>query len=295
MTFTHSTTVIGLSLLLISSSFVRAQSPVSTTEKPKFEVASVRPNTADDGKVMMGIQPGGRYNAVNVPVWDLIRQAYGLQRFQLVGGPDWMESARYDIVAKAEGDIPRGLPGEPLGPLNLMLQDLLEERFKLRTHRETRELPIYALTLARRDRKLGTGLRESSVDCSLIAGRGRSGPPPGPPAPGMRPTCGIRIGPGQIMAGGAPIAQLSLVMSQLAQRIVIDRTGLSGNFDVDLTYTPDRLPQGPPPPGVQMPSIDPNGPSLFTAVQEQLGLKLESERGPVEVLVIDHVERPTPD
>jgi uncharacterized protein (TIGR03435 family) len=106
----------------------------------------------------------------------------------------------------------------------------------------------------------------------------------------------MRIAPNQVLASGVPLAQLTQMLSQFTQRIVIDRTGLAGSFDIDLTFTPERLAQGPPPPGAPpLPSIDPNGPSLFTAVQEQLGLKLESERAPVEVLVIDHVERPTPD
>ena len=285
-----------------------AQAPEPSAPRPKFEVASVRPNTSNDGKIMLGIQPGGRFNAVNVPLWDLIRQAYGLQRSQLVGAPDWVETARYDVVAKAEGDIPRAGPGGPIGPLNFMLQDLLEDRFKLTAHREKRDMPIYALTLARADKKLGQGLRASSVDCEAFRGRRAGGPggpaepggPGGPgrgvaPALGERPTCGMMIGPGQVTAGGMPIRQLAQMLSQLTQRIVEDRTGLAGNFDIDLTFTPERMPQGAPPPGVQLPPIDPNGPSVFTAVQEQLGLKLESERGPVEVLVIDHVERPTPD
>jgi uncharacterized protein (TIGR03435 family) len=284
---------------------IRAQVPAA--EKPKFEVASVRENTSNDGKIMLGIQPGGRFNAVNVPLWDLIRQAYNLQRSQIVGAPDWAETARYDIVAKAEGDLPRTGPGSPAGPLQFMLQDLLADRFKLTAHRETRELPIYELTLARADKKLGSGLRPSTIDCEAFRGRGRGipggpggpGAPGGPPramfTPGERPTCGMMVGPGQVMAGGIGITQLALMLSQFTQRIVVDRTGLTGSYDLDLTFTPDRMPQGPLPPGVQLPPIDPNGPSVFTAVQEQLGLKLESERGPVEVLVIDHVERPTPD
>lgn len=291
---------------------VRAQAPEPSPGKQKFEVASVRPNTSNDGKIMLGIQPGGRFNAVNVPLWDLIRQAYSLQRSQIVGAPEWVETTRFDIVAKAEGDIPRIGPGGPAGPLNFMLQDLLEDRFKLKAHRETRELPIYALVLARDDKKLGQNLKTSTADCEAFRGRGRGfggpagpggpggaagpgGPQRGMAAPGERPTCGMMIGPGQIVAGGMPISQLTLMLSQMTQRIVVDRTGLTGNFDVDLTFTPERLPQGTPPPGVQLPPIDPNGPSVFTAVQEQLGLKLESDRGPVEVLVIDHVERPTPD
>jgi uncharacterized protein (TIGR03435 family) len=283
---------------------LNAQEPAPGA-KPTFEVASVRPNTSADGKVMIGIQPGGRFNAVNVALWDLIRQAYNLQRTQIVGAPDWVETARYDIVAKAEGDIPRGGPGSPPGPLNFMMQDLLEERFKLKAHRETRDMPIYALVLARSDQKLGQGLRPSTVDCQAFRGRGRGGAagpgmgPGGPPramfTPGERPTCGMMVGPGQVAAGGIPISQLTVMLSQYTQRIVVDRTGLKGNFDIDLTFTPERMPQGPPPPGVQLPPIDPNGPSIFTAIQEQLGLKLDSERGPVEVLVIDHVERPTAD
>ena len=294
MTFNR---VLTWMLIVVLAGFasLRAQTP-APAEKLKFEVASVRENTADDGKVMIGLQPGGRFTAVNVPLWDLIRQAFAVQRTQIVGAPDWTETARYDIVAKAESEIPRGGPGAPIGPMNFMMQDLLEDRFKLRAHRETREMPIYALVLARSDRKLGTGLRASSVDCAAMRGRGaRGGPPPGPPPPGERPMCGMRMGPNQVMAGGVPLANLTQILSQYAQRIVVDRTGLEGNFDIDLTFTPDRMPQGAPPPGAPMPSIDPNGPSLFTALQEQLGLKLESERAPVEVVVIDHVERPTPD
>ena len=105
----------------------------------------------------------------------------------------------------------------------------------------------------------------------------------------------MMMGPGQLTAGAIPISQLTQMLSMYTQRIVVDRTGLTGNYDIDLTFTPDRMPAGPAPPGVQLPSIDPNGPSIFTALQEQLGLKLDSDRGPVEVLVIDHVERPTPD
>ena len=278
---------------------LHAQAPA---DKPKFEVASVRPNTADDGKIMIGIQPGGRFNAVNVPLWDLIRQAYAVQRTQIVGAPDWTETARYDIVAKAETEIMPAPPGSGPGPMNFMMQDLLEDRFKLKTHRETRELPVYALMLARTDGKLGAGLRPSTVDCAAMRGRGRGGrgmapggPPQGPPPPGERPVCGMRFAPNQLAAGGMPLSQLTQVLSQITQRNVVDRTGLEGGFDLDLTFTPDRMPPGPPPPGVPIPSIDPNGPSLFTALQEQLGLKLESTRAPVEVIVIDHVERPTPD
>jgi uncharacterized protein (TIGR03435 family) len=288
----------GVLLLPLASGAMRAQAPAGGTDKPKFEVAAVRENTNNDGKVTIGIQPGGRFTAVGVPVWDLIRQAFAVQRTQIVGAPDWTETARYDITAKAEGDIQGTPPGGPPGPLNLMLQDLLADRFKLRAHRETRELPIYSLTLARSDKKFGAGLRPSTVDCAAMRGRGgRMGAPPGPPPPGERPQCGMRVAPNQIMAGGVSLAQLTQMLSQFTQRIVIDRTGLEGTFDIDLTFTLDGVPNAPPPPpgGPPPPSVDSNSPSLFTALQEQLGLKLESDRAPVEVLVIDHVERPTPD
>jgi uncharacterized protein (TIGR03435 family) len=180
----------------------------------------------------------------------------------------------------------------------LMLQSLLAERFKLATHKDTRELPIYSLEVARSDGRLGPQLRPATVDCEamIAAARARGGPPPAPPAPGERPICGIRINPGRLSGGGFPLSQFAATLSQFVQRIVVDRTGLSGNFDVDLTWTPDQLPQGGPPPGAPpLPPADPNGPSIYTAVQEQLGLKLESAKGPVDVLVIDRAESPTPD
>jgi uncharacterized protein (TIGR03435 family) len=282
---------------VLSVALITAQQDAPTNHT--FEVASVRENTSSDMKIGIGIQPGGRFNAVGVPLWELIRIAYGLQRTQIVGAPDWAEAARFDIVAKAETEIPRGMPGGPPGPLNFMIQDLLEDRFKLRTHRETREQQIYALTFARTNKNLGAGMKTSSADCGSMPGRDgrgmRAGGGPMLPPPGERPKCGMMMAPGHIFAGGATVAQLTQVLSMFAQRIVVDKTGLTGSYDIDLTFTPDRMPQGAPPPGVQMPNIDPNGPSLFTAVQEQLGLKLESQRAPVEVLVIDHVERPTPD
>lgn len=288
--------VLAFALLRPAALLIARQSEAATQ---KFEVASVRENTSSDMKIAIGIQPGGRFSAVNVPLWDLIRQAYGLQRTQIVGAPDWVESARFDVVAKAEAEIPRSGPGSPSGPLNFMLQDLLQDRFKLRTHRETREQQIYALTFARADKNLGSGMKTSSADCASMPGREGRGVRAGGalvlPPPGERPKCGMMMAPGHVMAGGATVAQLTQMLSMFAQRIVVDKTGLTGAFDIDLTFTPDRMPQGGPSPGVPMPTIDPNGPSLFTALQEQLGLKLESQRAPVEVLVIDHVERPTPD
>jgi len=276
-----------------------AQDP-ATDAAPRFEVASVKPNTSGDGRVMIGMQPGGRYTATNVPLRLLIRNAYQLQDFQLVEAPGWIGSERFDIVAKAAGDPAPSPPGTP-GPLQLMVRALLEERFNLVVHHETREMPIYALVMARDDRAAGPNLRPAAVDCQarFAEARGRrGGGPPSFPAPGEPMACGMRIGPGRMEGGGFPLSQLATTLSPFVERIVIDRTDLPGEFDLTLIWTPDRgqLPPGPPPPGAPaFPPVDPDGPSIFTALQEQLGLKLEADRGPVEVLVIDQVERPTPD
>jgi bla regulator protein blaR1 len=275
----------------------RLQAQQSMMTRPSFEVASVKPNKSGDRRVMIQGQPGGRLVATNLSLRQLIRNAYQLQEFQLIGAPDWIDQDRFDIVAKAAAEPPPSSPFGPLGPMQLMLQSLLIDRFKLVAHEETQELPIYALVPARSDAKLGPGLRPSSVDCeALMAAARAGGSAPSFPPPGERPPCGTQMGPGLLTAGSTPMSQLANVLSPFAHRVIVDRTGLKGRFDIDLKWTPDQMPQGPPPPGApQFPPVDPNGPSLFTAIQEQLGVKLDSQRGPVPVLVIEHVEQPTPD
>lgn len=279
---------------------VIAQAPASTEPRPTFEVASVRLNTSGTNHVAMGMQPGGRFTAVNMPLALLIRSAYRLQESQLVGAPDWVSGERYDIVAKGNGEFGPPVPGGGLARQQLMLQSLLEERFKLTPRRETRQLPIYALALAHEHRKLGPALKPSAVDCEALAAARKQGVAPlVPPKAGERPQCGTHMGFGRI-AGGMPMTSLARLLSDVVQRSVIDSTGLTGNFDLELGWTPDQLPSRPGMPADQPfrmngVEIDPNGPSIFTAIQEQLGLKLDATRGPVEVLVIDHIERPTPD
>jgi uncharacterized protein (TIGR03435 family) len=283
-------------------------------------VASVKKSGAGFG-AQMRIGPG-MISSKGVPVRLLMRQAFGqLQDFQLVGGPDWINSDRFDIEAKIEG-------GAPMTPevLQSVMRQILEERFALKAHKETRELPIYALVVARSDGRLGPNLKPSSPECTTMMsqrgrgpapspdGRGgvmvsRGGPPPDGrggrgradgPAPfdfDAPPVCGQRGGGfGRLRAGGTTMADFATMISGTAQRVVIDKTGLTGYYDIALTYTPagDQLPQGPPPPGAPAPPpIDPDGPSFFTAIQEQLGLKLENQRGPVEVVVIDSIQQPT--
>jgi uncharacterized protein (TIGR03435 family) len=264
-----------------------------------FEVATIKHNKSGDPFISISTN-AGRFSATNFPVRQLLQNMFRLQPAQLIGGPDWLGD-RYDIV----GRIPEGVSPARQGE---MLRALFADRFKMVTHTETRDMPIYALVMARSDSRLGPKLSLTKNDCTANQGRGSraGGPPPaGPPAmpqPGSRPPCGTYGAPGALSAGGITMARLAELLSGTAGRTVVDRTGLAGFYEFDLTYTPDQIPSaggGPGPglpPGVPPPpSIDPNGPSLFTALQEQLGLKLDSTRGPVEVTVIDRLERPTED
>jgi bla regulator protein blaR1 len=285
--------------------FTNQSAPAATQSLPQFEVASIKPNKSAENRVMLGIQPGGRFTATNVTLRMLIRNAYQLQEFQITGGPSWIADDRFDIVAKAEsgdgiGDPFRAEPNGQPSRGQLMIRALLAERFKLVVHNEDKEMPIYALVLARSDGKLGPKLKVSETDCAamMAAARGRGRglmPPPGPPQAGAPMQCGIRIGPGNMAVGGSPMTQIATSLAMFAGRIVVNKAGLAGNYDFMLSWTPDQMPgAGQRPPGApEPPPIDPNGPSLFTAVQEQLGLKLDSQRGPVAMLVIDRAERPT--
>ena len=266
---------------------VAAQTAAPVAAQTTFEVASIKPNKSADPGGSFGGRPGGQLIVTNYTLRNIVRNAYGLQNFQIVGGPDWFDLDRFDIVAKAAGDAS---PAQMIQ----MVRTLLADRFKMAVHTETRELPIYALVMARDDRRPGPQLRPAAVDCAaLAAARGRGAPPPAPTPPGERPMCGMRTVPGRMMAGGYALPDVARNLAPFTGRMVVDKTGLAGTFDLDLTWTPDQIPQGPLPPGVA--PIDPNGPSIFTAVQEQLGLKLDSQRGPVDVLVIDRAERPTAD
>ena len=155
----------------------------------------------------------------------------------------------------------------------------------------------------RSDGKLGPQMKKSETDCAAVMaaarGRGPGAMPPPPGGPGRggdNIPCGIRIGPGNLAMGGTPLGQFAQSLGSFAGRIVLDRTGLAGAYDINLTWTPDQMPRpaggGDQPPQINGAAVDPNGPSLFTAVQEQLGLKLDSQRGPVETLVIDRAEKP---
>ena len=302
--YAFGTFTLGCGLLATAARLDAQNPPPAPTPSPVFEVASVKPNKSGEGFIRFGLQPGGRFTAQNVPARELIRFAYNVQPFQIEGGPNWLNSDRFDVTAKAEGELQQVGPGQS-GPVQAMMQNLLADRFKLKVHRENKEMPIYALVLARSDGRLGKQIEPSTVDCTAQRGRGAGpgagrggpgGPPPAPPQPGERPQCGMFMGIGSVGAGDVPIQQLAQLLSGRVQRIVVDKTGLTGRYSFNMEFTPDQMPPpGATPPGVQLPAINPDGPSIFTALQEQLGLKLESTRGPVETLVIDSIEQPTPD
>jgi len=225
---------------------------VAHAQRPAFEVASIKRNTsANQGAGVHG--NGGSLSITNSPLRNVIRNAWNLQGFQIVGGPGWIDTERWDIVAKAEGN-----PGMQM---MVMIQNLLADRFKLVTHKETRELPIYALVFAHADHSLGPKLHASSTDCQkeVSAAIARTGRPPGGPNSPL--LCGIRSIPGHFELNASPLSNFARTLAPLAGRSIVDRTGLSGVYDAELIWNDSE-----------------EGPSLFTAIQEQLGLKLDARR-----------------
>jgi uncharacterized protein (TIGR03435 family) len=249
------------------------------TATPAFAVASVKPSPNDFATEGVSTSPDGSVRFTRFQVRTLITIAYGsegIQRFdQLIGAPAWLSVDRFDIVAKPGSDS--STPNGP-GRLPMMLRSLLRDRFRLRVHTETRDLPAYALVLTRRDGKPGPQLRESTVAC------------PTGPATDAEPDrwCGIRTSGGVMTGRGASTGLLAGNLSGKAEvdRFVTDRTGLTGRYDFRLEYS-TAFPQSPDAGATA-------GPSLFTALSEQLGLRLQSETITGPVLVIDSVERPTP-
>ena len=267
-----------------------AQVQAQQAPLPKFEVASVKPNVDGPGKMQAVTRPGGVFLAVNTPLRLLIADAYiGNQPGaidRIVGGPDWVQSARYDITAKAAREFRPTPPGPP-AELLLMLRALLEDRFKLKVHREPRELPAYELVVIRPG---AAGLRKSEVDCDALFAAGQVSRP----EPGIRPRCGISNGPVGVtgdtglIAGAFSMSQFAEFLQRRGDRPVIDKTGLTGRYDFELAFAPlgSSAPDAP---------TDPARPTFVVALEEQLGLKLQSTNGPLDVIVIDSIEQPIPD
>jgi uncharacterized protein (TIGR03435 family) len=269
-----------MAMLWSVSGAISAQTPAT----PAFEVATVKPNPLRRG-IRGHSFPGDRFVATNVPLRDLVVIAYGkagqaLSDAQLLGGPSWIDSDRFDISATVGVDRLNGVAQK-----QLMLRALLMERFKLVVHTETRNLPIYALVPARKDRALGPQVHHADVDCEALLAS----------APGRRERCILYVLPsGKLMLRGQTMSALASALATVLERVVIDQTGLTGGFDGDAEFNPEGLPgMAAPPPGADRAAA--TAPSLFTAIEEQFGLKLESTKGPVDVLMIDHVEHPTAD
>lgn len=256
-------------------------SHVALAQTPQFEAATVKRRT-EPGGGFIGRQPGGRFAAQGTSLRDLLVFAYGVQSYQVVTSTRWIETDRWDIAAV-------GAPATPADVL-IALQQLLADRFRLVVRREQRDLPVYALVPARSDRRPGPRLKASATDCeALKAEAGRTHVTPA----GFDGRCYSRGRAGSIELGGSRLTEFTQLLSGRLQRTVIDRTGLSGPWDLTLSYTPEpaQIAVGAVAAGDQ-PAFDPNGASLFTAVTEQLGLKLEAIRAAVEVLVIDRAEVP---
>ena len=285
-----------LSFLGFTAGTASAQAPAN----PTFEVASIKPNTSGTNQRQVNWEPNGRFTAINVPLDNLIRFAYAepgpegllgpLPANRLAGAKTWvggataLQSDKFDVIATTDA-------GASPEQVFLMLRALLAERFKLVVHRETKDRPIYALVIARKDGRLGSRLRPSNVDCSAVP----SDSPTASAAAGgfvAEPCKGLRNVPGKATGRAVTIPTLARLMSGWVDdhRPVEDRTGLTGNFDIDLDWTPDRpLPADAP----ALPATDSNGAGLFTALQEQLGLKVESTKNSIDMLVVDHAEHPT--
>ena len=279
-------------VLLIAAAVALVQGRSQATPSPVFDVAVIKKNKSGDVSGAFG-GPASSFISTNSTLRDFVVFAYDVRPFQIEKAPDWVTTDRWDINAKADGVFPPPIPGRP-DPRRQMLRALLVDRFKLVTHTESRQFPIYALTMSKGDRSLGPNIQRSDTDCAAAFAAILRGPSPTTTSTGL-PICRLSsFPPGRLAAGTVPLQQIVSALSQILQRTVVDRTGLSGNYDVLLTWTPDQAPTAP----VGRPDtapFDPNGPSVFTAIQEQLGMKLESTKGPVEVLVIDHVEKPTSD
>ncbi len=263
----------------------QTQPQASSKNRPTFEVASIKPSDSSSPFMSIRDTPGGRYTANGISVKLLIQNAYNVHDFQISGGPNWINSAKYDIVAKADESSDENQAKFTENQRNafrerqrLRLQSLLEDRFQLTFHSSTKELPIYALVVA----KDGPKIQKAKDGQDKNKGS-------------------MMMRPGQLTARGLSMFYLAANLSNQVGRVAIDKTGLSGLYDFTLQWTPDRSQMGsfgggpgPGPEGSRMPPPpDPDGPSIFTAVQEQLGLKLEPQKGPVEILVIDHVEKPS--
>ena len=288
--FCFTTLLISVALVPIAASLPAQQAaapsapPVDTAsiKVPAYEVVSIKPHKDEDGGMMSRSMPDG-FTSTGTTLQLLIRGAYDKEENEILGAPGWFSSEKYDIKAKIDdADIEafKKLDREQANTMrDRMMQGMLADRFKLVLHHETREWPTYALVVAKSGSKLQDSKPENHKD-------GFS----------------MRVSRTEMSAQGAPVSSIVRFLSGQLGHHVIDKTGLTGKYDYTLKWAPEEgernmFPAASPGSGGSVPptASDSNGPSIFTALQEQLGLKLESQKGPVDVLVIDHAEKPTAD
>ena len=282
-----------LLLLATSAAPVLLRGQTSDQKPLAFEVSSVKQNTDVGATPNVVLQPGGGVTITDYSVFQLIQIGYTTTSIQIasqfVGGPSWLKSDRFDIVAKANGSIEADETGRPTRLL-AMFRSLLQDRFRLRTHVELRDTLVYLLVLSNKDGRLGPQLHRSMQDC-----RG----PVGNLVPEESPRwCGWRgAGTGHYVIQGLMMQDMAVGFAGTftVGRPVLDRTGLSGRWDAQIDFVPPLVPNpNDPTVPVPNPAAD-SGTSLLSAIRDQLGLKLQASKAKAEFLVIDHVEKPTAD
>jgi uncharacterized protein (TIGR03435 family) len=257
--------MIGLRALALML-FAATCAPAQTTQATTFDVASIRPHTPvpHERSHIISASNSGSFQTINVPLKAIIQYAFDMPQSRIVNAPDWTSSQPFDIEAKSDDALNQrlhDLPSDQAKPIKLaMIQSLLADRFGLKTHREQRELPLYDLVVA----KTGSKLFPAKSD-------------------GLT----INHGQGYLNAKGITLPLIAQELARDAGRVIIDKSNLPGRFDLDLRWQPDDTPP------MRLNGEEVSLPSLFTALQEQLGLRLEPQKGPVEVLVIDDVHRPS--
>jgi uncharacterized protein (TIGR03435 family) len=243
---------------------------------PIFEAVSIKVNRSGEARSSFRGTLSG-ISVTNQTLTDIVRNVWNVNSLQIVGGPSWIREDRFDIEARVSGKAGRD-------ELVAMMKTMLADRFTLAVHHEMRPIPVYALVLARSDGRFGPTLRRSLASCDTRNPRAPGTPPPQPPPPldGVDlPACGTNTGRSLLRAAGIELEAFTRNMASAAGRIIVDKTGLTGTFDMVLRFNPDAN------------DTSADLPSLFAAVQEQLGLKLDAQTAPADVVVIDRVEKPT--
>ena len=289
----------ALSLSAQTDATAKPASTDASPDLPKYDVATIKPTTASDGRRMFMFTPDG-VNLAGVPAQMMLKEAFGLEDDHILGAPGWIKTNHYDLQAKVAPDDAPKLSALTFEQRRAMLLPLLVERFNLKYHHETRELPGYTLLVAKGGPKMK--LSEAPPPSPPDAKPPDSGPNPSPGGPGAarpQPRRMLRLmGRGHLESEATNTETLARVLSDQLGRTVVDKTGLTGNYDFTLQWTPEDAP--PPTPGGadggaphNDNATDAVGPSIFTALQEQLGLKLESSKGAADVVVIDHIDQPS--